>query len=80
MEVAKGLRNINILRDGSSRVMFVFPSRRSMKGLGLGLRKIVVESFCMTGSRGGLDSLVERVFFFQNSHLYTFNTIHDRKQ
>ena len=35
----------------------------------------------MTGSRGGLDSLVERVFFsFVDSHLYTFNTIHDRKQ
>jgi hypothetical protein len=30
----------------------------------MGLRKIVKESFCMTGSRGGLDSLVERVFFF----------------
>jgi hypothetical protein len=35
-----------------------------MKGLGLPVRKIAKESFCVTGSQGGLDSLVERVFFF----------------
>jgi hypothetical protein len=42
---------------------------------------MVKESFCVKGSQGGLDSLVERgLFFFMNSHLYTFDTIHDRKQ